>query len=154
MKIRLTCFYFLLAITFSLTFTSCSSSANLVVSNGVELSNYKYVCFGNEHTGDRELDDLLMMVQNEISNTRLQTISLSYAPSDYLYKTLSPNIHITTEKWDGGHTYITITFYDMYNNQSVAVIKSSGIGFTISHDKKLALNAIRKKLQSAFGSKE
>ena len=98
MKIRLTCFYFLLAITFSLTFTSCSSSANLVVSNGVELSNYKYVCFGNEHTGDRELDDLMMMVQNEISNTRLQTISLSYAPSDYLYKTLSPNIHITTEK--------------------------------------------------------
>ena len=85
MKIRLTCFYFILAITFSLTFTSCSSSANLVVSNGVELSNYKYVCFGNEHTGDRELDDLMMMVQNEISNTRLQTISLSYAPSDYLY---------------------------------------------------------------------
>ena len=123
MKIRLTCFYFLLAITFSLTFTSCSSSANLVVSNGVELSNYKYVCFGNEHTGDRELDDLMMMVQNEISNTRLQTISLSYAPSDYLYKTLSPNIHITTEKWDGGHTYITITLYDMYDNQSVAVIK-------------------------------
>lgn len=115
MKIRLTCFYCLLAITFSLTFTSCSSSANLVVSNGVELSNYKYVCFGNEHTGDRELDDLMMMVQNEISNTRLQTISLSYAPSDYLYKTLSPNIHITTEKWDGGHTYITITFYDMSN---------------------------------------
>ena len=22
------------------------------MSNGVELSNYKYVCFGNEHTGD------------------------------------------------------------------------------------------------------
>ena len=42
----------------------------------------------------------------------------------------------------------------MYNNQSVAVIKSSGIGLSISQDKKLALNAIRKKLRSAFGSKE
>ena len=63
---------------------------------------------------------------------------------------LSPNIHVTSEKWDGGHTYITVTFYDYNTNQSVAVIKSSGIGMTISHDQNIALNAIRKKINELF----
>ncbi len=134
--------------------TSCSSSANLVVSNGANLTKYKYVSFGKEQTGDRELDDIMMLVQNEIANTILQPISLNYPPYDYLGYTLSPNIHITSEKWDGGHTYITITFYDLLTDQSVAVIKSSGIGVSISQDQKLALGAIRKKLQSVFGKKE
>ncbi|MCM1142057.1 MAG: hypothetical protein NC453_26095 [Muribaculum sp.] len=134
--------------------TSCSSSANLVVSNGANISKYKYVSFGKDQTGDRELDDVMMLVQNEICDTRLQPISLSYAPDDYLGYTLSPNIHVTSEKWDGGHTYITITFYDLLTDQSVAVIKSSGIGMSISQDQKLALKAIRKKLQSVFGKKQ
>ncbi|MCM1484209.1 MAG: hypothetical protein NC043_07720 [Muribaculaceae bacterium] len=138
--------------TFSLS--SCSSSANLVVANGVNLSKYKYVSFGKEQTGDRELDDVIMLVQNEISFTRLKPISLSNAPDDYVGATLSPNIHVTSEKWDGGHTYITITFYDLSTDQSVAVIKSSGIGLSISQDQELALGAIRKKLQSVFGKEE
>jgi len=138
----------------SFVFSSCSSNANLVVSNGANISKYKYVNFGKEQTGDRELDDVLLLVQNEISNTRLQPISLSHAPNDYLGYTLSPNIHVTSEKWDGGHTYITITFYDLLTDQSVAVIKSSGIGLSIAQDQKLALKAIRKKLQSVFGRNE
>lgn len=133
--------------------SSCSSNA-IVVSNGANISKYKYVVFGKEQNGDRELDDIVMLVQNEITNTKLLPISISYAPDDYLGHTLSPNIHVTSEKWDGGHTYITITFYDLQANQSVAVIKSSGIGLTVSHDQKLALKAIRKKLQSVFGNKE
>ena len=60
------------------------------------------------------------------------------------------SIHVTSEKWDGGHTYITVTFYDYNTNQSVAVIKSSGIGMTISHDQNIALNAIRKKINKLF----
>lgn len=138
----------------SLFFTSCSSSANLVVSNGTNMSKYKYVIFGKEQTGDRELDDVVLAVQNEITNTKLQPISLTYAPDDYLGYTLSPHINVTSEKWDGGHTYITITFYDLYTEQSIAVIKSSGIGISVSHDQRLALGAIRKKLHSVFGKKE
>ena len=55
-----------------------------------------------------------------------------------------------SEKWDGGHTYISISFYDYATNQSVAVVKSSGIGLTISHDQKLALSAIKKELDISF----
>ena len=145
---------FLIAMVLAIiSLASCSSSANLVISNGANLSNYKYISFAKEQTGDRNLDDIMMLIQNEIANTKLQPISLSYAPDDYLSHTLSPNIHITSEKWDGGHTYITITFYDLLTDQRVAVIKSSGIGLSIAQDQKLALSAIRKKLQSVFGKK-
>ncbi len=133
---------------------SCSSSAKLVVSNGADVSKYKYVNFGKEQTGDRELDDVMLLVQNEIANTKLQPISLMYAPNDYLGYTLTPHINIKSEKWDGGRTYITIAFYDLYTNQCIAVVKSSGIGLSISQDQKLALGAIQKKLQSVFGKKE
>lgn len=144
----------LLLAIFSAGLASCASSANIILSNGANITKYKYVCFGKEHTGDRELDDILLLVQNEITNTNLQPISLTYAPNDYSGHTLTPHINIKSEKWDGGHTYITITFYDLDTDQSVAVIKSSGIGWSISQDQKLALGAIRKKLQTVFGKKE
>lgn len=151
---RISFFSILITMVLStISLASCSSSANLVISNGANLSNYKYISFGKEQTGDRSLDDIMMLVQNEISNTKLQPLSLTYAPDDYLGYTLSPNIHISSEKWEGGHTYITITFYDLLTDQSVAVIKSSGIGLSIAQDQKLALGAIRKKLQSVFGKK-
>jgi hypothetical protein len=67
---------------------------------------------------------------------------------------LTPHINVKSEKWDGGHTYITITFYDYYTNQAVLVVKSSGIGMTVSHDQDIALGAIRKELQKVFGKKE
>lgn len=52
---------------FAIVQTSCSSSANLVVSHGSDISKYKYVSFGKEQTGDREFDDVMMLVQNEIA---------------------------------------------------------------------------------------
>ncbi len=127
-------------------FNSCSSS-NAVVSHGSDLSKYKYVVFGRESTGDRELDDMIMLIQNEIAN-RLQVISAQKGLEllNLGELILSPNINVKSEKWDGGHTYITINFHDYGTSQSIAVIKSSGIGLTISHDQKIALNAIRKKL--------
>ena len=67
---------------------------------------------------------------------------------------LSPNIHVLTEKWDGGHTIFSITFYDYDTNQSVVVVKSSGIGLSISQDQNIALGAIRKKLKKIFGNKQ
>ena len=137
----------------TVSMSSCSSSAKLVVSNNANLTNYKYVSFGKDTSGDRELDDIMILVQNEITNTKLQPISLTYAPDDYIGYTLTPHINVKSEKWDGGHTYITITFYDLQTDQIVAVVKSSGIGMSISQDQKLALSAIRKKLQNTFGKK-
>lgn len=138
----------------SLAMVSCASS-RVVLSNNVSIDKYKYVIFGDETTGDRELDDMLMDVQNYISSTNLKVLSSNnrlniLECSDSI---LTPNIHITSEKWDGGHTYITITFYDYNSNQRVAVVKSSGIGMTVSHDQDIALDAIKKELEKLFKSK-
>lgn len=43
---------------------------------------------------------------------------------------------------DGGHAYITITFYGLLTGQSIAVVKSCGIGLSISQDQSSALGAI------------
>ena len=97
-----------------------------------------------------------MTVENDIIDTRLNVISAQegitkIAQGEHV---LSPNIHVSTEKWDGGHTYITITFYDYYTSQSVIVLKSSGIGLTISHDQSIAIAAIRKKIKEIFGERD
>ena len=140
--------FYLLAFLVShfILFNSCSSS-NAVVSHGSDLSKYKYVVFGEKSTGDRELDDMIMLIQNEIAN-KFQVVSAQKGLEllNLGELILSPNINVKSEKWDGGHTYITINFHDYDTSQSIAVIKSSGIGLTISHDQKIALNAIRKKL--------
>ena len=120
--------------------TSCASS-RIVLSSNADVSKYKYVIFGSESSGDRELDDIIMAVQNQINISKVLECSDSI---------LTPNIHVTSEKWDGGHTYITVTFYDYNNNQRIAVVKSSGIGMTVSHDQNIALGAIRKKLDKLF----
>lgn len=131
--------------------TSCVSG-KIVLSNDANISKYKYVIFGKETSGDRELDDVVMSVQNQIAETNLIVLSASNTVKiiEYSDSILTPNIHVTSEKWDGGHTYITVTFYDYNTNQSVAVIKSSGIGMTVSHDQNIALSAIRKKLNKLF----
>ncbi len=134
-----------------LLMASCASS-KVVLSNNVNIDKYKYVIFGNESSGDRELDDVVMAVQNYIAETNLIVLpafnrSKILECSDSIF---SPNIHVTSEKWDGGHTYITVTFYDFISNQSIAVVKSSGIGITVSHDQNIALEAIRKKLDKLF----
>lgn len=90
--------------------TSCASS-RIVLSSNADVSKYKYVIFGSESSGDRELDDIIMAVQNQIAETNLKVLSTSNISkvlecSDSI---LTPNIHVTSEKWDGGHTYITVT---------------------------------------------
>ncbi len=149
MKIFGTFFTFIIS---ALLFISCSSSKT-VVSTRVDLSKYQHVAFGSETTGDRALDDVMLMVQNEIANTKLNVVS-SYNLSSAGMYILTPHISVTSEKWDGGQTYITITFYDYYTYQAVVVVKSSGIGMTVSHDQDIAIGAIRKELQKVFGKKE
>lgn len=93
------------------------------------------------------------MVQNELSN-KLTVVS-SYKAIELLRhgeRVMSPKISVKSEKWEGGHTYISIIFYDYDTNQSIAVIKSSGIGMTISDDQRLAYRAIKKELDKAFGN--
>ena len=141
----------LVFIAIMITLQACSTSRS-VISHGVDLSKYSYVVFGTESSGDRELDDIIMAVQNQIAETNLKVLSTSNVSkvlecSDSI---LTPNIHVTSEKWDGGHTYITVTFYDYNNNQRIAVVKSSGIGMTVSHDQNIALGAIRKELDKLF----
>lgn len=121
------------------------------MAKGNIISNYKYVVFGSEDEGDAELADILMMVQNDISE-KLQVVSSEKARALIREgeRVLSPRINVKTEKWDGGHTYISISFYDYDTNQSVAVVKSSGIGMTISQDQKLAYQAIKKELDKTF----
>lgn len=135
-----------------LTLVACASSQSATtIAKGNDISKYKYVVFGSGDEGDAELADILMMVQNDISE-KLQVVSSEKARS-LIYqgeKVLSPRINVKTEKWDGGHTYISISFYDYDTNQSVAVVKSSGIGMTISHDQKLAYKALKKELDKTF----
>ena len=140
----------LTAFVISLTLVSCASQSATTIAKGNDISQYKYVVFGSDE-GDAELADILMMVQNDISE-KLQVVSSEKARS-LIYqgeKVLSPRINVKTEKWDGGHTYISISFYDYDTNQSVAVVKSSGIGMTISHDQKLAYKALKKELDKTF----
>lgn len=132
--------------------SSCASSnSTSTVLNGTELSKYKYVVFGTNNDGDAELEDIVMMVQNEISE-RLQVVSAEKATSLLLSgeNVLSPKINVKTEKWNGGYTYISVNFYDYDTNQSIAVVKSSGIGWSISQDQKLAYKAIKKELNKFF----
>ena len=92
-----------------------------------------------------------MMVQNEISE-RLQVVSAEKATSLWLSgeDVLSPKINVKTKMWKGGHTYISVNFYDYDTNQSIAVVKSSGIGWSISQDQELAYKAIKKELNKFF----
>ena len=130
--------------------TSLGKGLTTVLS-GTDISKYKYVVFGTVDEGDAELADMLMMVQNEISE-KLQVVSAEKAKTLIAFgeKVASPKINVKTEKWDGGHTYISISFYDYDTNQSIAVVKSSGIGLTISQDQKLAYKAIKKELDKVF----
>lgn len=139
-------------ITFISLMMSCASSKSATtISNGITLSDYKYIVFGSENDGDAELADILMIVQNELSE-KLTVVSPTNATAIISNggKVLSPRISVKSEKWDGGHTYISISFFDYATNQSVAVVKSSGIGLSISHDQKLALSAIKKELNKTF----
>ena len=117
----------------------------------MSLTDYKYIVFGNEDNGDAELADILMMVQNELSD---KLIVLSPVNAQFMLnqrkKILTPRISIKSEKWNGGHTYISISFYDYETNRNVAVVKSSGIGYSISHDQQLAFSAIKKELNKVF----
>ena len=61
-----------------ITISSCATS-RAVVSNSVDISRYDYVTFGDETTGDRSLNDIVLLVHNEITDTRLKGVSSAEA---------------------------------------------------------------------------
>lgn len=141
----------MIAVIILILMTSCAAG-KIVLSNNADIDRYKYVVFGDETSGDRELDDVILEVHNQIAETNLKVLSNSEISKVLVGPNviLTPNIHVTSEKWDGGHTYITVTFYDYNDHQCVAVVKSSGIGVTVSQDREIALGALKKKLDELF----
>lgn len=131
---------------------SCATSnATTTLSNGVDITKYRYVVFGDMDKGDAELDDIILEINNELS-FYLKEVNGS-AALDLLNKgehVLSPRVSVKTEKWDGGYTYMTISFFDFATNKLVAVIKSKGQGLTIAEDQELAIKALRKELDKRF----
>ena len=61
--------YLFVLVTFiSFILFSCASSDSLTTyAKGIDLSKYKYVVFGSGDKGDAELADILMMLENDIS---------------------------------------------------------------------------------------
>lgn len=99
------------ALTCLILTTSCSSG-KIVISNNTDISKYKYVVFGDNTTGDYELDDIYMSVRNVITDNLTELSNSDYRTTLCVDSILTPNINIKSEKWDGGYTYITISFYD------------------------------------------
>ena len=67
----------------SLLFASCiSSKGTTTIAKGNDISKYKYVVFGGKDEGDAELADILMMVENDVSE-KLQVVSSAKARSDF-----------------------------------------------------------------------
>lgn len=140
-------------ILFSLAFVliACGSTSSTTVSDGTSISKYQFVVFGGGINGDAELDDILLIVQNEIAK-RLHVVNSTQAIElvNKGYYVLTPQISAKSEKWDGGHAYITISFFDYNTNMIAFVVKSSGIGMSIDEDKDLALKAIKKELDKVL----
>lgn len=70
--------YFMLIAIVSVFVSCASSKSTTTVLSGTDISKYKYVVFGTGDEGDAELADMLMMVQNEISE-KLQVVSVEKA---------------------------------------------------------------------------
>ena len=144
---------YIISAIMTLTFTSCGSYESSITSaTGANIREYKHIIFGTSPiTGSGDLNDVSLRVINALS-AKLTTVT----PEEALTiindggKVDSPYINVKSEKWDGGHTYITITFYDYKTSQIIAVMKSSGIGMSISEDQELALKAIKKELDKIF----
>lgn len=149
-------FRILLAFIISMLLTSCGTTSNTIVSNGIDLSKYKYAVLGKDMDGDGELADVILQVENMITETNLEIVPSSKGIElvKQGFFVLYPNISAKSEKWDGGHTYITVTLYDYDTNRMLAVLKSSGIGLSIDDDQQLAMSSIKNELFKVFGEKQ
>ena len=134
-----------------LFFISCGTSYT-VVSTGVDLSEYKY-CLSDvgDINGDAELSDIILEVENLypkiFSIVTKEQARIIISGGD---KVFVSEISVKSEKWEGGHSYITILFKDYSTGRLLAVIKSSGIGMSVYEDQQIALQYIKKELLYRF----
>lgn len=126
--------------------------SSTTTSTGANLKSYKYLVFGEEdEKGDDILNDILLKVHNELPKYfEVVTTQKALNLINNNVMVISPKINVETQYWEGGHTYITISFYDFATKEMVVVIKSSGYGMSISQDQKLATFAIRRELKKAM----
>lgn len=131
---------------------SCGTSET-VVSTGVNLSEYEYCLLGTDSTsGDADVTDIILRVENILPEVfTIVSKERAYYLAQEGNKVLTPDISVKSEKWDGGYSYISVTFRDLLTGRLLAVTKSSGQGMSIEEDQHIALQKIRKELISKFG---
>ncbi len=76
----------------------------------------------------------------------------AYEKAEFGGYVLTPAIEVMKEGWQGGHTYILITFYDYYTGNSVAAVQSKTPGLNFARKAKTAVKAIERKLKATFGA--
>ena len=142
----------LFAIMLLCSLVSCGTSET-VVSTGVNLSEYKYCLLGTGATsGDADVTDIILKVENILPEVfTIVSKERAYYLVQEGKKVLTPDISVKSEKWDGGYSYISISFRDLSTGRLLAVTKSSGQGMSIEEDQNIALNKIYKELISKFG---
>lgn len=142
----------LFAIMLLCSLVSCGTSET-VVSTGVNLSEYEYCLLGTGATsGDADVTDIILKVENILPEVfTIVSKERAYYLVQEGKKVLTPDISVKSEKWDGGYSYISISFRDLSTGRLLAVTKSSGQGMLIEEDQNIALNKIYKELISKFG---
>ena len=136
-----------------LSLISCGTSET-VVSTGVNLGEYEYCLLGTGATsGDADVVDIVLRVENILPEVfTIVSKERAYYLVQEGKKVLTPDISVKSEKWDGGYSYISISFRDLSTGRLLAVTKSSGQGMSIQEDQNIALNKIYKELVSKFGN--
>ena len=142
----------LFAIMLLCSLVSCGTNET-VVSTGVNLSEYEYCLLGTGATsGDADVTDIILKVENILPEVfTIVSKERAYYLVQEGKKVLTPDISVKSEKWDGGYSYISISFRDLSTGRLLAVTKSSGQGMSIEEDQNIALNKIYKELISKFG---
>lgn len=143
---------FVLSIITVLMLCSCGTSET-TISTGVNLREYKHCVLGTENiNGDADVTDIVLKVENILPEV-FTIVSRNEAESLILdgKKVLTPSTNVKSEKWDGGYSYISVSFRDLKTGRLLAVSKSSGQGMSINEDQEIALGKIKKELINAFG---
>ena len=163
-------FYSICFLTIIISVESCNTKSNMVLYEGVNLTNYKFIVFNDSIKFDSIENDLHVAffpfvywkknkheplpirVKNEITKY-FKEVNINEA-SEYADNgelVLSPDIKTKVEFYFGGYTYITVSFFDYHTNKLIAEINSRGVGSTsTASDKIYALKGIRRELAKLF----
>ena len=162
-------FYSICFLTIIISVESCNTKSNMVLYDGFNLKDYKYIVFGERpseindsveydlyafpffYLKESKNDPMPIRVKNEIIKY-FSEVSIDkaneYANNGELV--LSPDIKIKVEYKNNGHTFITVSFFDYHTNKLIAEINSRGIAFSTAGDKNYAIKGVKRELQKLF----